>query len=548
MLKKSKKIQFISIFILLFTIIGIFPFSIYLYSKYTESIHSRDKYISLQREFLKQINNRINSIHLNVLKDLDYLSTSYNFKKYIKSGSAKEIVIDDWLLLSRLSGKYDQIRYIDEKGMEKLRINNNNGNPSSVEKKDLQDKSKRYYFKEVAAFKDPQILVSYLDLNIENGKIEKPLKPMLRYSAPIYSKEGIFKGVVMINYLAENIFNMLRDESDLYNNNIYLINPDGYILYGPDSSKAWGFMYEDKKDLTIFNDPNLPDDFNKEIHNINNNIFIQRVIYLNSINNYKVLQMDKFWVLVTESREVDLRFNNIFFTIFSSLWHIIIIFLIASIIITYSLTYLISKVISLRENRGILRKVMNEVVNALEVTSILDDDDTGNHIKRVCRYSYTLARAFGLPESQSRSIMELASLHDIGKVGVHDSILKKKGPLTPYEWNEMKKHVIYGSEVIKRTDLSSVAYNIVLYHHENWDGTGYTEGLSNTGIPIEARIVALADVYDALRTRRCYKDAMSHEQAISVILKESGKKFDPDLVTAFLYSEDKFNEISVELK
>lgn len=548
MLKKSKKVQFAAIFILLFTIIGIFPFSIYLYSKYSESIHFRDKYISLQKEFLQQINTRIDLIHLNILKDLDYLSNSYNFRNFIDTNSSETIITNDWLLLSKLSGKYDQIRYIDEKGMEKIRVNYSKGESYSVDKKDLQDKSNRYYFKEVANFTEPQILISYLDLNIENGKIEEPLKPMLRYSSPVYNRNGTFKGVVMINYLADNIFNMLKEESDLYNNNIYLINADGYILYGPDSSKLWGFMYEDKKNLTIYNDSKLPNNLDSEIHNINNNIFLQRVIYLNRLNKYKVHQMDKYWVLITESREINVNFNNILFTIFSSLWHIIIIFLIASIIITYTLTYLINKVISLRENRGLLRKVMNEVVNALEVTSILDDDDTGNHIKRVCRYSYILARAYGLPEGQSKNIMELASLHDIGKVGVHDTILKKNGPLTPYEWNEMKKHVIYGSEVIKRTDLSSVAYNIVMYHHENWDGTGYSTGLSKSEIPIEARIVALADVYDALRTKRCYKVAMNHEDAISVILKESGKKFDPDLVSAFLYSEDKFNEVSINLK
>lgn len=543
----KNNIKFFFIFTVLFIALCIFPFSVYLYSKYTEEISNRDKYIAVQNELLEQLDLRINLIHKNIINDLEYLLSSYLFKEYINGKESLEFLSKEWALFSFLNGCYDQIRFLDKDGNEKIRINYSNGNSYIVENYNLQNKKDRYYFKEVAESNELKILVSYLDLNIENGQIEYPLKPMIRYSAPIIDNDGNFNGVIVLNYLADKIFDIIQGEELMHDSHIYMINNKGYFLYGKESSSLWGFMYEDKKNETIFNYSDMPHNFDEKFKSIDNKLYIKRKIFLSKTNGYKIKLLDDYWVIITESKD-SILYDHILYNIFSSVKVLLIIYISICLAITYTLTHLINKVISITENRSLLRTIMNEVVSALEVTSVLDDDDTGYHIRRVCEYSYILAKSYGLSESKSREIMELASLHDIGKIGVHDSILKKKGPLTDVEWEEMKMHVLYGKNVIRNTKLSSVAYNIICYHHENWDGTGYMGKLKGEAIPLEARIVTIADVYDALRNKRCYKPAMSHVEAIQIILQESGKKFDPKIVSCFLYEEDKFNKVSIRLK
>ncbi len=144
-------------------------------------------------------------------------------------------------------------------------------------------------------------------------------------------------------------------------------------------------------------------------------------------------------------------------------------------------------------------------------------------------------------------IKELASLHDIGKIGIPDKILKKPGPLNEEEWDIMRTHVAIGHKILSDLEFDEKADNIALYHHENWDGSGYLNQLEHENIPLEARIVALADVYDALRSTRCYKKEIAHDAAVKIIKNESGKKFDPYLVTIFLKYQKEFMKISIKL-
>ncbi len=183
------------------------------------------------------------------------------------------------------------------------------------------------------------------------------------------------------------------------------------------------------------------------------------------------------------------------------------------------------------------------LVTALERAASLNDEDTGGHIKRVCHYSYILGRAVGLGETFLNKIRRYASLHDVGKVGLPDRILKKRGRLTEEEREEMKKHTVLGAELLETAKVDPVAYNIALCHHERYDGSGYPQGLRAESIPIEARIVALADVFDALSTRRCYKEAMPMDDARQIIESESGKHFDPGIVQAFLTHQAAFREV-----
>ena len=144
-------------------------------------------------------------------------------------------------------------------------------------------------------------------------------------------------------------------------------------------------------------------------------------------------------------------------------------------------------------------------------------------------------------------LYSLAPLHDVGKIVVSDQILKKPGKLTPEEFEEMKKHASAGGKVVRQIlsgitddEFIDFASDIATYHHEKWDGSGYPEHLSGDKIPLSARIMAIADVYDALTSERCYKKAMSPEKAFTIIQEESGTHFDPKLVEVFLKHKEEF--------
>ncbi|MDX6040301.1 HD domain-containing phosphohydrolase [Scandinavium lactucae] len=187
--------------------------------------------------------------------------------------------------------------------------------------------------------------------------------------------------------------------------------------------------------------------------------------------------------------------------------------------------------------------VSRSIVEAMEKVNRAHDDETGSHIQRVSAYCGLLARDIGLPRKMVQEIERYASLHDVGKIAVPERILRKQGPLTEEEFNEMKLHTLKGWRIIQGLGLGPVAENIIHYHHEKWDGNGYPEGLRGEQIPIEARILALADVYDALRQKRVYKPGYSHEHACSLIIAGTGRHFDPELINRFRQLHPKFQAI-----
>ncbi len=190
-----------------------------------------------------------------------------------------------------------------------------------------------------------------------------------------------------------------------------------------------------------------------------------------------------------------------------------------------------------------LKKITFGLVETLESANTYNDEDTGDHVKRINSYSTLLAENLKMDKAFIDEIGTYASLHDIGKIGISDLILKKPGVLTHEEFEEMKKHSEIGYRMIRNLGVGSIATNIIRYHHEKWDGSGYPEKLSGESIPIEARIVALADVYDALRQERVYKEAFDHEKAVEIISSLSGKHFDPNLVEIFLRIHLEFKAI-----
>jgi len=207
-----------------------------------------------------------------------------------------------------------------------------------------------------------------------------------------------------------------------------------------------------------------------------------------------------------------------------------------------------------------VRAVQDATVLAMASLAETRDSDTGNHIRRTQFYVQALANklkthprfsAF-LTDEMIDLLFKTAPLHDIGKVGIPDRILLKPGRFTPEEFEIMKTHTTLGRDAIEHAESAlsvpvqflKVAKQIAYGHQEKWDGSGYPEGDSADDIPIPARLMAVADVYDALISRRVYKDGMPHEKAVGIIQEGSGSHFDPDIVEAFLAIRDEFQAIA----
>jgi putative two-component system response regulator len=185
-----------------------------------------------------------------------------------------------------------------------------------------------------------------------------------------------------------------------------------------------------------------------------------------------------------------------------------------------------------------LRESRLNIVQRLGRAAEYKDTETGYHVVRMSHYAAILARAIGRPESWVDDMLAAAPMHDIGKIGIPDHILTKPAKLTPEEWEVMKTHPLIGAEIIgEHSDsMLRMAYQAALTHHEKWDGSGYPRGLAGESIPIEGRVVAVADVFDALTSVRPYKRPWSNEEATDLIKSEAGRHFDPTVVEAFLRS------------
>jgi putative nucleotidyltransferase with HDIG domain len=179
-------------------------------------------------------------------------------------------------------------------------------------------------------------------------------------------------------------------------------------------------------------------------------------------------------------------------------------------------------------------RLYRETVEALRAALDLRDNETAGHAQRVCRYTIEIGRVMGFSERLLKDFARGALLHDIGKIGIPDEILLKPGPLTAQESAVMRNHVIVGYKLIRHLDYLETAAEIVLCHHERFDGTGYPRGLSGCEIPIGARVFAAADMLDAMTTDRPYRHACTFAKARAEAAAESGQQLDPDVVSALL--------------
>ncbi len=241
--------------------------------------------------------------------------------------------------------------------------------------------------------------------------------------------------------------------------------------------------------------------------------------------------------------------------------------IVSSIKKNYEKTLKISS--ALEEEREKLLSINKQLTQTEDVTIFalayqaeMRDSVTGNHIARTSKFVQLLTNDLRKKDKYKNyisveyqtEIVKSAPLHDIGKVAIPDKILQKEGVFTKEEFEIMQKHCEFGANIIRRAmqklkfkSFLQIAEQLTLGHHEKWDGTGYPRGLKKDEIPLSARIMAVADVYDALRAKRQYKKAFSHQKAYEILIKDSGTHFDPDIIDSFVNIADQFEKVSMEL-
>ena len=208
------------------------------------------------------------------------------------------------------------------------------------------------------------------------------------------------------------------------------------------------------------------------------------------------------------------------------------------------------RTIELRQALGKIKLASLDTIHRLARAAEYRDADTGAHIERIGRLSAAISRQLGLENGEVENMLYAAPMHDVGKIAVPDRILLKTGSLDADEWEIMKRHTTIGSEILQGSDTEFIrlAEVIALTHHEKWDGSGYPQGLAGSEIPMAGRIVAIADVFDALTSTRPYKEPFSVTASHDIVRKERGVHFDPDVVDAFFAAQDEILAIRDEYR
>ncbi|WP_292955629.1 MULTISPECIES: HD domain-containing phosphohydrolase [unclassified Neptuniibacter] len=529
----------------------------------------------------KYINEYFHSVH----NDLQLLVNNPITEDFIDSQASivePNAIQSMFKSMAQSHDSYDQIRLLSKDGMELIRVDNKDGVVFVTSKEDLQNKSDRYYFKESLSLRQGEVYISRLDLNVENKVIEVPYEPVIRFVSPIVDSKRNVVAYIVINLLGNEVLSYLHEIIEAQGKAYLVLNSDGYQLHtSNEKESAWGFMFGAKENFAIRN-PNIWSkilsadygEFESDLGRIHYRVINKQVT---NIRNRLEGTLNSWSVIVISNESwVSSEFFNDHLSYLSPL---LLVFPFGAVLLWFWAKASAGRSLAEERLRNINVELENKVsvrTKELELTreaTILSlatlaetrDNETGQHIRRTQRYAKLLAKELQahpdfvnvITDDFINEIFRSAPLHDIGKVGIPDQILLKPGKLTEEEFKVMQQHTVLGSNALEEaiitisvTNPSSkamtflhLARDIAHYHHERWDGSGYPKGLAGESIPLCARIMAVVDVYDALVSKRVYKDAFTKGKAEKIILHESAGHFDPRVIKAFESIRDQFWKI-----
>ncbi len=494
-------------------------------------VAERDHSIQLEAEDVRRTTTAIDTYFQHYVKDLKLLTALPEVIEYIAGSLSNRetarTVEEHFANILGSRPEYYQVRIIHSSGWEVVRVDQKKDAAIEVvAEQQLQDKSGRYYFVEAMAADVGSVYSSPLDLNVEKGVVEVPYVPVFRVASPVADSSGQKIGIVILNVYAYELFHLLSPTMFLQTEAGYRFrrSPDG----STDLEESTQPLVDGVGALSVGGNPDV-------------------LLLYESVE-----PIPGCWLGVV--KEIDVRpMRGAYLQRTAGM---------IGTLLVGALLVFAATAIHYRRARKITR-VQSAMVDSLTTLATERDQESGLHLERVQRYSaylgHELAKHPDFRAVLTRSFIEdlvlAGPLHDIGKVAIPDSVLLKAGSLDEAEWEVMKQHSRIGAEIlqadIERHNLQdrylSIAKNICAHHHERFDGTGYPDGLKGDDIPLEARIFAVADAYDAIRSKRPYKPAMSHEEAVRRIHEGSGSHFDPRVVAAFHKCRQEFERIGSQL-
>lgn len=494
-------------------------------------VASRNHSIQLEVEDVSRTTTAINTYFDHYVKDLRLLAGLPEVVEFISGGlssrdgasSAEEHFAN--VLASR--PEYYQVRIIDATGWEVVRVDQGrDGSIHVIPQDELQDKSGRYYVGDALKVDVGSLYSSPLDLNVEGGVIEVPYVPVFRVAMPLGGPAGEKLGILILNVYAQELFRLLGETMFLQTGEgvRFWESPGGEVHVEESTQVLEGTSGE----LRLGDNANL-------------------LLLYESIE-----PIPGCWLGVV--KEIDVRPMRAAFILRTA-------GMVGTLLAGAILVFVATAIHFRRVHK--ITEVQSAMIDSLTILSTERDQESGRHLKRVKEYSMCLARTLANdPEFHAQmtpNFMEdlglAAPLHDIGKVAIPDAVLLKPGKFDDAEWEIMREHSRIGASILKEAieqhgledRYLKIAMNICAHHHERFDGTGYPYGLKGDEIPLEARIFAIVDAYDAIRSKRPYKDPLPHEEAMKRIRESAGTHFDPRIVAAFDECEKGVNRTSVDL-
>ncbi len=447
-----------------------------------------------------------------ILSTREYVNSNYESINY--RSEVEKLLYE----FAKVCKHYYQISIIDSSGSEVIGIDNRLDNaPVITPKTQLQNRKNKDYFQEAIKLDNNQVYVSPIHSGSRREEIAEQNFPIIEFAIPLLNSKNERKGILVLNMYLTRLLKILPENMVIQteDGNLISLRQDGSINFNKshyDFSGSSGW-------IDISND--------KTIHYSNVEFFSGQEFALAIFHKHPMLK-----ALLQRLVAVSIILLALFLCLILIIWYL--------------------NFLRFRELIGAQRAIIFSLAKLAEYR----DSGTGDHLERTRDYSIILAKQLRKNRKYKRIITDefiedlydAAPLHDIGKVGIRDSILLKESKLTEEEYEKMKGHVQMGGNLLQdaidifklKQPFLVMGKNICAYHHEKYNGKGYPDGLKGEEIPLEARIFALCDAYDAIRAQRSYKGKLPHDETVRRINSDRGEHFEPDIVDAFLECENEF--------